>query len=220
MDNERTPRLLKSDLFGAVWLAQDEGQTFIRRDTTQARRWLRFLARRLAAREARALTMLDHIAQVPSLKLWDGAELHRQWLAGAPMQSARPSGRAYYREALRILRLMHREGVVHNDTAKEPNWLVLADGSPALIDFQVAMCFNKRGKLFRMLAREDLRHMLKHKRTYRPDDLSARELRILATPAFSSRLWQASGKKLYLWITRGLLGWADREGADDRRPDG
>ena len=74
---------------------------------------------------------------------------------------------------------MHRAGIVHNDTAKEPNWLVRPDGSPALVDFQLAMHFTGRGRLFRMLAREDLRHLLKHKRTYLPGELTARQRRII-----------------------------------------
>ncbi|NNF66383.1 MAG: serine/threonine protein kinase [Gammaproteobacteria bacterium] len=211
------PQLLKKDLFGSVWLVKQDGQALIRRDTTQARWWLRWLAQRLAAREARALERLQHIDDIPGLRRWTGRILDRQWLPGQPMQLGRPTDRDYYRKALTILRRMHRSGVVHNDTAKEPNWVVLPDGSPALIDFQIAMCFKNRGRLFRLLAREDLRHMLKHKRTYRPSYLTARERAILARPAITARIWQRSGKRVYLWITRGILGWSDREGADDRR---
>ncbi len=211
------PQRLKLDLLGEVSVVQDAaGNRVIRRETGPARWWLRPLARRLARREARALAQLDHIAAVPMLERWDGRTLDREWLDGQPMQLARPTDAGYYREALRLLRQVHRDGVVHNDTAKEPNWLVRPDGTPALIDFQIAMCFRKRGRLFRMLAREDLRHLLKHKRTYRPQALTARQRQILATPAMSARLWRASGKRVYLWITRRVLGWSDREGAGDR----
>lgn len=220
MTDVPSSELLKRDLLGEVWLVTSDGQQFIRRDTRRARRWLRPTARWLAGREAEALALLTNIAVVPSLLNWDGAVLDRQWLAGQPMQNAKPCDRTYYRDALRILRRIHREGVVHNDTAKEPNWLVLSDGTPGLIDFQIAMCFRGRGRLFRMLAREDLRHLLKHKRTYLPEALTSSQLRILATPAISARLWQASGKKVYLWLTRRVLGWSDREGANDRRPEG
>lgn len=218
MENEQTSKLLKSDLLGEVWLIHTGHEQCIRRDTRGASAWLRFVARRLAGREARALTRLKHLDDVPKLIDWDGVILNRQWLPGLPMQSATPRDRHYYRDAMRILRRMHRAGVVHNDTAKEPNWLVLPDGSPALIDFQIAMCFQGRGRLFKTLAREDLRHLLKHKRSYRPDALSPRQLEMLATPAVFSRLWRVSGKRVYLWLTRRVLGWSDREGAGDRRP--
>jgi hypothetical protein len=63
---------------------------------------------------------------------------------------------------------------------------------------------------------EDLRHLLKHKRTYCASHLTAREREILASPALISRLWMLTGKPVYLFVTRRLLGWADREGAGDR----
>ena len=58
-----------------------------------------------------------------------------------------------------------------------------ADGLPALVDFQLALVAPRRGRAFRALAREDIRHLLKHKRSYCPERLTARERRILATPA-------------------------------------
>jgi RIO-like serine/threonine protein kinase len=143
--------------------------------------------------------------------------LRRSWLDGEPMQAARPADPGYFREALRLLRRLHRRGVAHNDLAKEPNWLVTADGRPALVDFQLAVVSRVRGPLFRALAREDLRHLLKHKRNYCPARLTARQRRMLATPAPHARLWRATGKRLYLFITRRLLRWADREGAGDRQ---
>ena len=63
---------------------------------------------------------------------------------------------------------------------------------------------------------DDLRHLLKHKRSYLPDRLTAREKRILASHSLVSRIWMASGKKVYLFVTRRILRWRDREGAGDR----
>jgi len=218
-----TTELLKSDTFGRVLRVHDEtGRACIRRDVSCAPAWSRWLARRLARREARALAVLVTVPGTPALLRTGRWGLDREWLAGRPMQEARPRDARYYREALRLLRRLHRAGVAHNDLAKEPNWLVDEDGRPALVDFQLATLSRRRGRLFRLLAREDLRHFLKHKRTYRPEALTARERRILDTPAWTSRLWMASGKRLYLLVTRRWLGWADREGAGDRppRPDG
>ena len=62
----------------------------------------------------------------------------------------------------------------------------------------------------------EMRHLLKHKRTYCPDALTATERSILARPGVPSRLWRLSGKPLYLFVTRKLLGWADREGTAER----
>jgi RIO-like serine/threonine protein kinase len=205
---------LKRDVLGGVGLDRDAG--CVRRDTRAARWWLRWLARRLAAREARALRALHGVAGVPELIAWDGAVLTRGWIDGSAMQVARPRSPEYFRAARRLLVRVHRAGVVHNDTAKEPNWLVCPDSTPALVDFQLAGVFSRRGRLFRMLAREDLRHLLKHKRTYLAHALTRRELAVLASPSWLARAWMASGKPVYLWFTRSVLGWEDREGAGDR----
>ena len=92
-----------------------------------------------------------------------------------------------------------------------------AAAQPALVDFQLAIVHRTRSRLFRSLAREDLRHLLKHKRTYRPESLTARQRNILAHPSPWSRAWMATGKKLYHVVTRRWLGWSDREGAGDRQ---
>ena len=60
------------------------------------------------------------------------------------------------------------------------------------------------------------RSLLKHKRYYRPDLLTTRERQILANPSPVSRLWMGTVKPVYLFVTRRILGWADREGAADR----
>jgi RIO-like serine/threonine protein kinase len=211
-----TREVLKRDLFGTMTLCRDPRGTWVCRDTRQARWWLRWLARWLATREARALTAAKNVPDVPRLLAWDGRVLVRSWLEGRPMQQARPSDPDYFRAALALVRRLHGAGVVHCDLAKEPNWLVLPDGRPGLIDFQLAWAPRRRGRMFRVLGREDLRHALKHKRYYCAAALSARERAILARPGWTSRLWMASGKPVYLFVTRRLLGWADREGAGDR----
>ena len=133
---------------------------------------------------------LAGIAGVPALLGWDGTRVLRSWLPGEPMQVARPADAAYFRKALRLLRQVHRRGIAHNDLAKEPNWLVLPGGEPGLIDFELAWRDPQRGWLFRMLAREDLRHLLKHKRYYCPAQLTTRQRRILAQPSRAARAWR------------------------------
>ena len=132
------------------------------------------------------------------------------------MQIAKPRDPAYFRDAARLLRRLHAANVIHNDLAKETNWLVTPDGRPALVDFQLAMTLTKRGALARALGHDDIRHLLKHKRTLPSERLTAREKRILATPSLVSRIWMASGKKVYLFVTRKIFRWRDREGAGDR----
>jgi len=208
--------LLKKDLFGEVWRAQERGKPAVLRDARPARWWLAWLARSLLLREVAALAALHDIDGIPQLIRVDRQTLLRSFLPGVAMHVGRPQDASYFRDAARLLRRIHVAGVAHNDLAKEANILLSEDGSPAFVDFQLACYSARRGRLFRIAAREDIRHLLKHKRTYRPDLLTTRELAILRSPSSISRAWMALAKPIYLFVTRRLLGWADREGAADR----
>ncbi len=210
-------RKLKSDLFGTVWRGEADDREFVLRDTGGARWWSAWLARVLCRREARALARLDGLPGTPRLLGTDRRSLRREWIEGRPMQLARPTDPAYFRAARALLARLHRRGIAHNDLAKEPNWLVTPEGRPALVDFQLALVAPRRGRLFRILGREDIRHLLKHKRSYCPGRLTGRERRILSTPSAASRAWMATGKPAYLFVSRRLFGWSDREGAGDRK---
>lgn len=212
----RESRLLKKDLFGEVRLESAGEQRRIVRDTASAALPLRWLANALMRREARALAALDDVEGTPQLIFADRGRLARKYIDGAPMHRAKPANPDFFRQALRLLRELHARGVVHNDLAKEPNVLVTVHGNPAFVDFQLAWHAQRRGRLFRILGYDDLRHLLKHKRTYCPDRLTDRQRQILATPSLPARLWMRLVKPPYLFVTRRLLGWADREGASDR----
>ena len=111
---------------------------------------------------------------------------------------------------------MRRAGVTHNDIAKPQNWLMTPEGGAAVIDFQLASVHRRRGLMFRVMAREDLRHLLKQKAAYAPDLLTPAERRMLAQKALPSRIWMATGKRLYNFVTRRLMNWSDGEGTEDR----
>lgn len=207
---------LKKDLFGEVRQMSARDGTRIVRYTGSAKPWLRCLARYLLRREAAALAALDGMRGTPELLHAERDRLERTYIPGKPMHKAKPRDADYFRAASGLLRRLHRNGVVHNDLAKEPNLLVTADGQPAFIDFQLAWYSRNRGRLFRTLAYEDIRHLLKHKRSYCPQELTHRERGILDNPSLPSRLWRNTVKPVYHLITRRLLGWADREGAGDR----
>ena len=207
---------LKHDSLGTIRLVRDAGGTWIERDTRTAQPLLRWLARRLAAREAAVLTTLAGIPNVPKLLTFDGAVVRRSYLRGVPLHEAPPRRAAFFRSALRVLRAMHRAGVTHNDLAKEANWLVGPNDLAQVVDFQIATRAHRRNRGFRRRAHEDLRHLLKHKRTYQPERLTARQRRILATPVLATRLWRAVVKPIYHSVTRGLLGWPERRGPKER----
>src|SRR5579872_1109491 len=179
--------------------------------------WSRPLAYVLFWRERRALTVAGTLGIAPPLLFAGRHALVRGWIDGVPLHIAKPHGDAgYFRSAKAALRALHRAGIAHNDLAKEQNWLYAQDktnghGRAYLTDFQLAACFRRRGPLFRIACYEDLRHLLKHKRRYAPDALTAAERRVLARKSLITRVWMASGKKVYYAITRGL-NFTDREG--------
>jgi len=178
--------------------------------------WSRGLARWLARREVRALRAVRGIEGCPVLIRADRTGLLRSWTPGTPLHLARPADPAWYRDARRLLRQMRRAGVTHNDIAKPQNWLRTPEGRAAVIDFQLASVHRRRGRLFRIMAREDLRHLLKQKRAFAPHLLTPSEERLLARKALPARIWMATGKKLYNFVTRRLMHWSDGEGTEDR----
>lgn len=211
--DENGVQVLKSDSFGRILLLREGERCFVRRDLGATPWWLRLPAGWLARREARALAKLDGMAATPRLLGWDGRWLDRSYMDGAAMHQRPPHGDvAYFRAARRLLQRVHRHGIAHNDLAKEANWLVRADGSPALIDFQLAVCGNPRSRWMRLLAREDLRHLLKHKRMYCRQALTPVERRVLKRHSWVRELWFATGKPVYRFVTRRILRWEDNEG--------
>jgi hypothetical protein len=180
--------------------------------------WWSFVpALHLFARERRALAKARGLKVGPEL-LWAGRRaLARSFIDGVALHLAKPVGNvAYFDSAKQALRKLHRAGICHNDLAKEQNWLVGRDSRAYLTDFQLAACFQTRGRLFRIAAYEDLRHLLKHKRSYAPEALTPMERKILARKSLVASIWLKTGKKVYRAITRGLFNFTDREGGGRR----
>src|SRR6476660_7455585 len=213
--------LLKRDVFSTVERGRfrdDAGEVdAVLRRLDQVPPWSYPLARHLFDRERRALTLARDLDIGPKL-LWAGRQaLVRGFIDGVALHLAKPHGDlAYFRSAKLALRKLHRAGICHNDLAKEQNWLVGRDGRAYLTDFQLAACFKTRSRLFRIAAYEDLRHLLKHKRSYAPDALTPMERKILARKSLVASVWLKTGKKVYRGITRGLFNFTDREGGGRR----
>src|SRR5262245_50055392 len=179
--------------------------------------WSYGLALHLFSRERRALERARDLDVGPKL-LWAGRRaLVRGFIDGVALHLAKPHGNvAYFRSAKQALHRLHRAGICHNDLAKEQNWLVGRDGRAYLTDFQLAACFRTRSRLFRIAAYEDLRHLLKHKRSYAANALTPMERKILPRKSFVASIWLKTGKQVYHAITRGLFNFTDREGGGRR----
>ncbi|WP_157015805.1 serine/threonine protein kinase [Mesorhizobium xinjiangense] len=211
--------VLKRDVFSETRKGHFEGdpeRKIIRREVGAAPVWSRPLAWLLARREIRVMRAVDGVPGTPNLISVDADGLYRTWVEGTPLHLARPHDPAWYKDAHRLLRSFRRRGVTHNDLAKPQNWLAAPDGSAAVIDFQLASLHRRKGALYRLMAYEDFRHLLKQKRAFAPELMTRREKGILARRSLPSRIWMASGKKVYNLITRGLFNWSDGEGTGDR----
>jgi len=199
-----------TDSRGVEWPA-------VRRRWNEVSLWLALLARQLAAHEIKALEKVTSTGVTTPLLAVGHLFLVRGWVEGVPLQIARPTGDLhFFRSARDALHILHRAGYAHNDLAKQQNWLRGADGEAWLMDFQLALPISRRWKLGRVLAYEDLRHLLKHKRTYCPDALTPREKKVLARKSVPTRIWMATGKKVYRFVTRNLLSYSDTEGRGPR----
>jgi hypothetical protein len=213
--------LLKRDVFSTVERGRFRGDAgecdAVLRRLDQVPWWSFPLARHLFARERKALARARGLDVGPEL-LWAGRRaLMRSFIDGVALHLAKPYGDInYFRSAKAALHRLHRAGICHNDLAKEQNWLRGRDGCAYLTDFQLAACFNRRSRLFRIAAYEDLRHLLKHKRSYAPHALTPREKKVLARKSVFANLWLATGKKVYRAITRGVFNFTDREGGGRR----
>ena len=212
-----TGTVLKRSSLGDIVRIGTGSEARIVRELGAARPGCRWLARYLARREARMLERLRHLDRVPRLIAIEPHRLIRSSLEGEAMHIAAPPTRAWFRQALGLVRRMHQAGLTHNDLAKEANWLCLTDGSPGLVDFQLATALPRRGRLFRLLAREDLRHLLKHKARYQPAAMTRRQRELVAEPSVPARLFRLLFKPVYRFVTRRLLGWPERTDARERQ---
>jgi len=217
----RSEVVLKQDIFSTVergfYTAPNGEVESVMRRIDLVPWWSYGIARHFLKREARALAIAGRLKIAPELLHQGQRVLFRSWIEALPLHIAKPENDlAYFRSAKRALRALHRQNVTHNDLAKEQNWLRTPDGRCMLTDFQLATCFLGRHALFRLAAYEDLRHLLKHKRKYAPQSLTPVEKRVLAKKSLPTRIWMATGKRVYYWITRGLLNFTDREGSGPR----
>jgi serine/threonine protein kinase len=90
---------------------------------------------------------------------------------------------------------LHRRRIAYVDTNKPENILLGDDGKPHLIDFQISWDHHV---LLRHFQREDLYHVLKHKRRLRRDEMSEEELRRAEHKSWLIRLHRIVFKPYFL----------------------
>ena len=149
---------------------------------------MRWLGRRLAAREAAFMERLAGIEGIPvSLGPVSCAGRHlphavsRQWITGHALALGEQVDDRFFPTFRRLLAEVHARGVAHVDLHKRENILVDRQGRPHLIDFQISFALPRGrvarlllGRLLRLLQRCDEYHLLKHEFRHRPEDRGLR----------------------------------------------
>jgi hypothetical protein len=144
---------------------------------------LDWLGRWLCRREAFFLETLAGIPGIPRLFARHGdSGLVREYVPGVNLrqfQQAAVLDAEFFPRLLSILGAVHERGLSHNDLHKPENILVRPDGSPVLIDFQIATSFRTRWpfakQTMRYMQAMDRYHVMKHYVRLRPDDVSAEQ---------------------------------------------
>ena len=207
--------VLKRDAFSETYSGHPEGRPedkLVLRQLSGLPLWSRWFGWVLARREIRGLKAVQGIEGVPELIHVDRDGILRGWSEGTPLNVARPTDARWYADARRLLRAFRARGVTHNDLAKPQNWLLRPDGGAAVIDFQLTRVHRRRGWLYRVMAYEDLRHLQKQRWRYCRDQMGPTARRLVRQRSAPARLWRATGKRAYVFLTRKVFDWSDGEG--------
>jgi hypothetical protein len=158
---------------------------------------LKWLGRRLAAREATFLRQLAHVELVPDElgpvyaggKLLDNA-CARVFVEGDAFRAGMKVGLPFFTDLREVLDKIHAAGIAYVDLHKRENIIIDRQGRPHLIDFQVSLGTGKRwprnGRLTRFVVRKlqemDDYHYRKHYVRCLPELLTKEERELYSRP--------------------------------------
>ena len=119
----------------------------------------------LAGREYRQLARSEGIEGIPRVLGRPAPNVFfREYVEGVALPRAPSPPPGFYDRLRGIALALHARGISHNDLHKEANVIVRADGTPALLDFQLSLSLPPDSRLHRLLARFDLYHVAKNRR--------------------------------------------------------
>jgi serine/threonine protein kinase len=101
---------------------------------------------------------------------------------GTPLSKDRPIPDSFFNELHQLMEELHRRNIAYVDTNKPQNILHGEDDHPHLIDFQISYDLVDLWNtpinrwILRRMQREDFYHLLKHKKSLRPDLMSPEEI--------------------------------------------
>lgn len=181
---------------------------------------MRWLGAWLCRREVRFYRRLADLPAVPRLlgQLGKTGLIHA-YVPGQPLAATSATPAApdpFFDELLNLIGELHRRGIAYVDTNKPQNILLGDDGHPHLIDFQISYDLHELGNNFlnrailRRLQREDVYHLLKHKRRLRPDQLTEAERLRVEHKSWPIRLHRFLTRPYFKFRRRWLQRMRDR----------
>ena len=178
---------------------------------------LRWLGRWQCRREVGFYRQLAGLPCVPALLglVGDTAYL-RAFVPGHPLSRERPVPVGFWPRLETAMREVHGHGVAYVDSNKPENVLVGDDGHPYLIDFQIAWGGGRGNHALARwwlgrLQREDLYHVLKHKRRFDRNSMTPEELARVRRRSLLIRAHRVANRP-YLIVRRRLFRWLRRTG--------
>lgn len=228
----RLVRVFKHDFFAATCLyetADSSGKSLrygqivvkIYRDQPFLGLPMRWLGRFSRDHEKAIYESLQGIAHLPRFIGCIGqTALAVEYIPSKPLDHFDKPPVGYFDKMREIFRAIHARGVAYVDANKRSNMLVGQDGSPVLVDFQIAVrrrdelpwpIRNMVSSLIRYLQNKDIYHLYKHKRRMLPEELTQHEEAISRYRGPIHRLYRKITKP-YRKLRRRFLGKRYREG--------
>ena len=143
---------------------------------------LLWLGQYLCKRELGFYLKLQDLPNIPEvLGTVGGTGFVHAYVQGNPLGKDRPVSSGFFQELERLFDAMYLRGIAYVDSHKPENILQGLDSRPYLIDFQIS--FDAREWRFlpgrwilERLRQTDQYHLLKHKKRFRPDEMTPAEL--------------------------------------------
>ena len=167
------------------------------------------LGKWLCRREMRFYSALSDLPNVPPVLAQIGPTgFVHEFVPGRPLGDGQPVPDGFFDQLLQLLAELHRRQIAYVDTNKPQNILLGEDGRPHLIDFQISYDLHDFGnnwlnrRILRRMQREDIYHMLKHKRRLRPDELTDTERAVVNKVSWAIRLHRFISKPYFKFRRR------------------
>ncbi len=148
----------------------------------------------MSRREFRIYSMVADLPNVPELgpRLGLRGYLHK-FIEGKTLHELEKEGRRdlpddFFDKLKETIEEIHRRRIFYMDLNKQGNIILGDDGRPYLIDYQVCIHFKYRNrlfdKLFNLFIQEDIYHLYKHKKRFRPDLMTEEEMKLAERSEF------------------------------------